>query len=137
MKRYVAAAMLLVIGAACREAALASSDHDANATVAICAAAHSIPHVLLDWHHNRITYQRAMKRLARIGRTIDDNAAGPHARHLRDVAAAVRVFEIVNKNRGDTSDAYRDLRSVRESLPRCPLARPTLRSSPIPKVHTG
>jgi hypothetical protein len=55
---------------------------------------------------------------------IDDNATGRYARHLRDVAAAVRVFEIVTKSRGDTSDAYRDLRALRESLPRCPETTP-------------
>jgi len=137
MKRYVAAALLLVMGAACREAALASSDQDADAHVALCAAAHSIPHVLLDFHHNVITEDVAMARLARVRRTIADNATGHYARHLRDVAAAVRVFEIVTKSRGDTSDAYRDLRSLRESLPHCRVRAAVARRSPAPVVPAG
>jgi hypothetical protein len=137
MKRYLAVALLLVLGSACREAALASSDQDANPHVAICAAAHSIPDVLLAWHHQRIDTRTAMARLTHVRHMIADNATGPYARHLQDVAAAIRVFQITNKNHGDTSDAYRDLRTLRESLPRCPVPARTLRTSPAPKVLSG
>lgn len=126
MKRCLAALMMLMLGAACRDAALASGDN-ADANVALCAAAHAIPHVLLDYHHQKIQQKTAMLRLARVRRTITDNATGPYARHLRDVAAAVRVFEVVTKNRGDTSDAYRDLRTLRESLPAHCVAGPAPR----------
>jgi len=137
MKRYLAACVLLVLATACRDAALASSDRNANPQVALCAAAHSIPHVLLDWHHQKIDQNTAMLRLSRIRRTIDENASGRYARHLHDVAAAVRVFEIVTRSRGDTSDAYRDLRNLRESLPRCTVRNPTARVAPSPGVKSG
>ena len=118
MRRAAAAVALLVLGAACRDAALASGDAG-DAEVALCAAGQSIPRVLLAYHHQEIDTPTALARLARIRHEISENASGRYARHLRDLAAAIHVFEIVTKQRGDTSDAYRDLRALRESLPRC------------------
>lgn len=118
MKRILAAALLVVVGAACRDSALASGDaRDPNE--ALCVAVHGIPRVLLAYHHQQIDRTTAIARLARVRREINANATGRYAGHLHDVAAAVRVFEIVTKNRGDTGDAYRDLRTLRESLPHC------------------
>jgi hypothetical protein len=128
MKRIIAAALLLVLGAACHDSAEASSKKP-DPNLALCAAAHAIPRVLLDFHHQRITQPVALGRLRHIRDTINDNAAGPRARHLRDLAAAVHVFEIVTKHRGDTGDAYRDLRTLRESLPPC--SQPMIRSAVV------
>ncbi len=118
MKRTLAALALLALGVACRDPALASG-RASDPNIALCAAAHSLPSVLLEMHHQTINEDEAMDRLAHIRHMIENNATGPYARHLHDVAAAVNVFEIVTKSRGDTSDAYRDLRALRESLPRC------------------
>jgi hypothetical protein len=128
MKRMIAAALLVVVGAACHDNAMASSSKP-DPNLALCAAAHAIPRVLLDFHHQRITEPVALGRLRRIRDTISDNAAGPRARHLRDLAAAVHVFEVVTRHRGDTGDAYRDLRTLRESLPACP--EPVIRSAVV------
>ncbi len=129
MKRIIGAVLLLIVGAACHDNALASSSK-ADPQIALCAASHAIPRTLLAFHHQQITQPVALGRLAAIRETIEDNAAGPRARHLRDLAAAVHVFEVVTKSRGDTSDAYRDLRALRESLPRC--TRPVVRPKAVP-----
>ena len=128
MKRAIGALALLALAVACRDPALASS-RAGDPNVALCAAGHSLPSVLLELHHQKITEEEAMERLAHVRHMIDNNATGRYARHLKDVAAAVRVFEIVTKSRGDTSDAYRDLRALRESLPHC---RPRTNLSPRP-----
>jgi hypothetical protein len=130
MKRLFAVLALLALGVGCRDAALASGDaHDSQ--IALCAAGHGIPDVLLAYHHQQIDTPTALARLTHIRHEISENASGRYARHLRDVAAAIHVFEIVTKQRGDTSDAYRDLRALRESLPRCPV-----RSGVVRPVHS-
>ena len=127
--RLVAAALLIVVAAACRESALAS-DEDRNANVALCAAAHGVPQILLAYHHQKIDRETAIARLGHVRHVIDENASGRYAAHLHDVAAAVHVFQIVTMNRGDSGDAYRDLRTVRESLPHCPTPAVVPRSTP-------
>ena len=129
MKRCLAAALLVVAGAACRDSALAAArGRDANK--ALCAAAHGIPRVLLSFHRQRIDEVTAMRRLNNIRELIEDNASGRYAAHLRDLAASLHVFEVTTVHRGDTSDAYRDLRALRESLPAhpaCPSSTTTIK----------
>jgi hypothetical protein len=76
-----------------------------------------VPHVLLAYHHERYDRERAMEELTKVKKTIEDNASGRYEAHLRDVAAAIHVFQVVTRHRGDSNDAYRDLRALRESLP--------------------
>ena len=132
MRRILAAALVLAVGVACRDAALASGKAR-DADKALCAAAHSIPHILLAYHHQQVDRITAMGRLGAVKETIQDNATGPHGPHLRDLAAAIHVFQIVTIHRGDTGDAYRDLRALRESLPQqphCPAAAETKTKKP-------
>jgi hypothetical protein len=123
MRRALAALVLIAVAPACRDRALASRESERNAKDALCAAQHGIPHVLLAYHDHRLTKEQAMVGFAKVRETIEENASGRYESHLRDVATAMRVFTIVTMHRGDTNDAYRDLRTLRESLPRlrdCP-----------------
>ena len=120
MKRIIAAVVLLALGTACRTSALASGGERTprSARVALCASAHAVPHVLMRFHRQNIGRTHAILMLRDVRATIEKNASGRYEADLRNVAAALYVYEVATLHRGDTGGAYRDLRAVREPLPR-------------------
>ncbi len=128
MKRILAAAAMLALGTACRTSALASGNtaNPRSARVALCASAHAVPHVLMKYHRMRIGRTHAILMLRQVRDAIEENASGRYEADLHNVAAALYVYEVATLHRGDTGGAYRDLRAVREPLPRPACSREML-----------